>query len=74
MYTIKDEQIVVKDDEITATPQGTTICAEENVKDEIMKAMLEDVKAHWRDHYSINFNNYAVQDAYVPKLKIVKGF
>ena len=39
-----------------------------------MKAMLEDVKAHWRDHYSINFNNYAVQDAYAPKLKIVKGF
>jgi len=35
-----------------------------------MKAMLEDVKAHWRDHYRSNFNNYAVQDAYVPKLKI----
>ena len=73
-YTIKDGQIVVKGGEITATPQGTTICAEGNVKNEIMKAMLEDVKAHWRDHYSINFNNYAVQDAYAPKLKIVKGF
>jgi len=70
-YTIKGGQIVVKDGEITATPTGTTICAEGSVKDEVMESMLEDVKAHWRDHYSINFANYAVQDAYAPKVKIV---
>ena len=72
-YTIKDGQIVVKDGEITATPMGTTICAEGKVKDGIMESMLEDVKAHWRDHYSINFNNYGVEDAYTPKLKVVSG-
>ncbi|GAG61029.1 unnamed protein product, partial [marine sediment metagenome] len=72
-YTIKDGQIVVKDGEITATPMGTTICAEGKVKESIMEAMLEDVKAHWRNHYSINFNNYAVQDAYAPKVKIMNG-
>jgi formylmethanofuran dehydrogenase subunit A len=72
-YTIKDGQIVVKDGEITAIPTGTTICAEGSVKDENMEAMLEDVKTHWRDHYSINFANYAVQDAYAPKVKIVNG-
>ncbi|KKM96480.1 hypothetical protein LCGC14_1177670 [marine sediment metagenome] len=70
-YTIKDGQIVVKDGEITATPMGTTICAEGKVKDGIMESMLEDVKSHWRDHYSINFNNYGVEDAYTPKLKVV---
>ncbi|KKM63381.1 hypothetical protein LCGC14_1512010, partial [marine sediment metagenome] len=70
-YTIKDGQIVVKDGEITATPIGTTLCAEGKVKESATEAMLEDVKSHWRDHYSINFNNYAVQDAYVPKLKII---
>jgi formylmethanofuran dehydrogenase subunit A len=70
-YTIKDGQIVVKDGEITATPNGTTICAEGEVKDDIMETMLEDVKSHWRDHYSINFNNYAVQKEYYPRLKIV---
>ncbi|UCC19996.1 MAG: hypothetical protein JSV62_01565, partial [Promethearchaeota archaeon] len=57
--------------EITATPMGTTICAEGQVKESIMEAMLEDVKAHWRDHYSINFANYAVHDAYAPKVKIM---
>jgi formylmethanofuran dehydrogenase subunit A len=72
-YTIKDGQIVVKDGEIMATPMGTTICAEGKVKESIWEAMLEDVKAHWRDHYSINFNNYAVQDAYAPKVKVVNG-
>ncbi len=65
--------IQVKNGEITATPMGTTICAEGKVKDEIMDSMLEDVKAHWHDHYSINFNNYGVEDAYTPKLKIVSG-
>ncbi|MFX1398741.1 MAG: formylmethanofuran dehydrogenase subunit A [Promethearchaeota archaeon] len=72
-YTIKDGQIVVKDGEITATPKGTTICAEGKIKVSAYESMLEDVKARWRDHYSINFNNYAVQDAYVPKCKIVNG-
>jgi len=72
-YTIKDGQIVVKDGEITATPMGTTICAEGKIKESIMEAMLEDVKAHWRNHYSINFNNYAVQDAYTPKIKVING-
>jgi len=72
-YTIKDGQIVVKNGEITATPSGTTICAEGTIKDNVTEAMLEDVKSHWRDHYSINFNNYGVQDAYVPKLKLIKS-
>ena len=72
-YTIKDGQIVVKDGEIVATPMGTTICAEGKIKESIYEAVLDDVKLHWRDHYSINFNNYAVQDDYVPRCKIVNG-
>ena len=72
-YTIKEGQIVVKDGEIMAAPMGTLICAEGKIKDSIYEATIEDVKAHWRDHYSINFNNYAVQDAYAPKCKIVNG-
>ena len=72
-YTIKEGQIVVKDGEIMATPAGTLICAEGKIKESVYEATIEDVKAHWRDHYSINFNNYAVQDVYAPKVKIVNG-
>ena len=70
-YTIKDGQIVVKDGEITATPMGNTLVSEGKINDNIYQAMLEDVKMHWRDHYSVNFNNYAVQDIYAPKMKIM---
>jgi len=72
-YTIKDGQIVVKDGEIMATPTGTLLRTEGNIKESIMEAMLEDIKHSWRDHYSINFNNYAVQDVYAPKVKVIKG-
>ncbi|MHA1689487.1 MAG: formylmethanofuran dehydrogenase subunit A [Promethearchaeota archaeon] len=72
-YTIKDGQIVVKDGEIVATPMGTLICSEGKIKESIYEATLNDIKTRWRDHYSINFNNYAVQEAYTPKVKIVNG-
>lgn len=72
-YTIKEGQIVVKNGEIMATPMGTLIRAEGKIKESVHEDMMEDVKAAWRDHYSINFNNYAVQDAYAPKEKIVNG-
>ena len=52
---------------------GTLICAEGKVKESLMENMLEDVKLSWRDHYSINFNNYAVQEAYSPKVKVLNG-
>lgn len=73
MYTIKDGQIVVKDGEIVATPMGSLIRAEGKIKKSIYETMLEEVKLHWRNHYSINFNNYAVQDEYAPKEIVING-
>jgi len=72
-YTIKEGKIVVKDSEILAAPMGTLIQAKGKIKESIHEAMLEDIQLHWRDHYSINFNNYAVQDVYAPKVKMVDG-
>jgi len=72
-YTIKEGQIIVKNGEIMATPMGTLIRAEGRFKESFHEEMMEEVIASWRDHYSINFNNYAIQDAYAPKEKIVNG-
>ncbi|MFX1410859.1 MAG: formylmethanofuran dehydrogenase subunit A [Promethearchaeota archaeon] len=72
-YTIKEGQIVVKDGEIVASPMGTLIRAEGKIKESVYEAMLEEIKFHWRDHYSINFNNYPVQDAYAPKELVLNG-
>lgn len=71
-YTIKGGEIVVKDGEIVATPIGDTFWAKTNVDEDLMDAMIQDIKTRWRDHYSINFNNYAVQEAYVPKGKAIQ--
>ena len=72
-YTIKEGEIVVKDGEIMFAPMGTLIRSEGKIKESIYESTLDDVESHWRDHYSINFNNYAVQDAYAPREKIVNG-
>ncbi|MHA1705543.1 MAG: formylmethanofuran dehydrogenase subunit A [Promethearchaeota archaeon] len=72
-YTIKEGQIIVKDGEIMATPSGTLLVAKGQISDSSMETMLEEIKLKWRDHYSINFNNYAVQDVYAPKVKLVNG-
>ena len=72
-YTIKDGQIVVKDGEITASPISNTLVSKGKIKESILEAVLEDVKAHWREHYSINFNNYAIGDYYTPKIKIINA-
>ena len=72
-YTIKEGQIVVKDGEIVATPMGSLIRAEGKIKETVYEAMFEEVKLHWRNHYSINFNNYAVQDEYAPKEIVING-
>jgi formylmethanofuran dehydrogenase subunit A len=72
-YTIKEGQIVVKDGEVVDSPMGTTLVSEGDIKDRIYKATIQDVKYHWRDHYSINFNNYELGEHYTPKQKIING-
>lgn len=72
-YTIKDGQIVVHKGEIVSSPMGTTIVSEGKINDDILKATINEIKQHWRNHYSINFNNYELGEHYTPKCKIING-
>jgi len=72
-YTIKDGQIVVKDGEIMASTMGSLLQAKGKIKQNVYDTVLEEIQHVWKDHYSINFNNYAVQDAYAKKVKIING-
>ncbi|MFO8020434.1 MAG: formylmethanofuran dehydrogenase subunit A [Promethearchaeia archaeon] len=72
-YTIKDGKIVVKDGEIVSSPLGTTLISEGQIDDRKFEATLGSVKGRWRDHYSINFNNYEIGDHYTPKSKKIMG-
>ncbi|MFX0188180.1 MAG: formylmethanofuran dehydrogenase subunit A [Candidatus Hodarchaeota archaeon] len=72
-FTIKDGQIVVKDGEIMTSLISKTLVSKGKIKESIYNAVLDDVKAHWREHYSINFNNYAIGNYYTPKIKVINA-
>ncbi|MDD2665984.1 MAG: formylmethanofuran dehydrogenase subunit A [Methanocellales archaeon] len=65
-YTIKGGEIVVKDGEIVAVPEGRTYWVNPEFDGEATKAMLEDLAVKFKEYYSVNMANYPVQDAYVP--------
>ncbi len=65
-YTIKGGEIVVKDGEIVAVPEGGTFWVNPEFDEEATKDMLDDLSVKFKEYYSVNLANYPVQDAYVP--------
>ncbi|MBU7026960.1 MAG: formylmethanofuran dehydrogenase subunit A [Theionarchaea archaeon] len=64
-YTIKDGNIVVKDGEIVMDYMGRTYVLD-------LKADLsEEEKEIFSKYYTVQFSNYAVEDAYLPKKEVV---
>ena len=64
-YTIKDGNIVVKDGEIVTDYMGRTYCLD-------LKAELSaEEKEIFSKYYTVQFANYAVEDAYLPKKEVV---
>ncbi len=64
-YTIKDGNIVVKDGEIVMDYMGRTYTLD-------LKADLsEEEKEIFAKYYTVQFANYAVEDAYLPKKEVI---
>ncbi len=63
-YTVKGGEIVAKDGEIMSTPVGSTqwIDAKSPVEDELIK----DIEKDFAEYYTLNFNNYPVDEGYLP--------
>ncbi|MCW7080584.1 MAG: formylmethanofuran dehydrogenase subunit A [Candidatus Methanospirare jalkutatii] len=72
-YTIKGGEIVVKDGEIVATPEGRTIYVEPECPEELMKEMMLDLERMFKEYYSVSLANYPVQDAYTPHPYVIKA-
>ena len=72
-YTIKGGEIVVKDGEVVATPAGKTYFVTPECDDTLTDEMLVKLKDKFEHYYSVNFNNYPVQDAYVPNPYEIKA-
>lgn len=73
-YTIKGGQVVVKDGEVVAAPEGRTFLVEPEFEDEeVYKEMLSDLENKFRDYYSVTMRNYPVQDVYTPHPYVIKA-
>jgi len=72
-YTIKAGEIVVKDGEVVAAPPGRTIFVTPECDDKLMDEMLVTLKDKFAKYYSVTFNNYPVQDAYLPNPYEIKA-
>jgi len=72
-YTIKGGEVVVKDGEVVAAPAGRTFFVTPECDSKLMEEMLVDLKAKFEHYYSVSFNNYPVQDAYVPNPYEIKA-
>jgi len=64
-YVIKDGRIVVKNGEIVENYKGKTYFV--NVDGEA----TDDIKEAFAKYYSISFENYPVEDVYVPRKEII---
>jgi formylmethanofuran dehydrogenase subunit A len=75
LYTIKSGQIVVKDGVITNSIMGNTIYSDvtNKIKPEMMDSISDDIKSLWNARYSINFQNYPVQEVYCANPVIITG-
>ncbi|MBN1134931.1 MAG: formylmethanofuran dehydrogenase subunit A [Methanosarcinaceae archaeon] len=65
-YTIKSGEIIVKDGEIAATPEGKTYWVNATVPKATEDAMMVNLVQKFKRYYSVNMANYMVEDAYLP--------
>jgi formylmethanofuran dehydrogenase subunit A len=66
-YTLKTGEVVVKDGEIEATPQGKIYWVNAKVPADVDIAMQRDIDAKFRKYYTVSKANYMVEDVYLQK-------
>lgn len=71
-YTIKDGKIVVKDGKIVASPAGNTYWSNVDVAPDLEEEVREYMKEHFKKYYTIDYENYAVPEEYLPNSKEIK--
>lgn len=65
-YTLKNGEIVAKEGEVVAEPDGSThwVDARGAVEDHVMEDVMKDIETHF-ENYTMELANYPVQDHYV---------
>jgi len=73
-YVFKDGQIVVQDGNIVNPKHhGRTFWIDSVYNAELENQVIDEVEKMFKQYYSVNFENYPVQDEYIPKSAPIKG-
>jgi formylmethanofuran dehydrogenase subunit A len=67
-WVIKAGEVVVRDGTVIQNATGRTLC----VNPEWDSQFLPDLRSHFERRYSLDFENYAVQDEYVPRREVIE--
>ena len=67
-YVLKDGKIVVKDGRVVESVQGKTIYVAPPREDWIERELKEEFERY----YTVSFENYPVQDAYLPQSEVIR--
>ncbi|MGD2200809.1 MAG: formylmethanofuran dehydrogenase subunit A [Candidatus Bathyarchaeota archaeon] len=70
-YTIKGGEIVVKEGEVTAAPLGDTYWVDAGIPETVEAEFMKELESDFNNYYTINLNNYPVEDAYLPTGKVL---
>lgn len=66
-YVLKDGEIVVRDGQLVKERPGRTLYVAPSYAPDIVK----DIRAHFEEHYTIAFENYAVGPEYLPHAQVI---
>jgi formylmethanofuran dehydrogenase subunit A len=67
-YVLKGGEVVVKDGKVVRSVQGRTVYVEPPREDWIEKELKEEFERY----YTVSFENYPVQDAYLPRSEVIR--
>ena len=66
-YTVKGGEVVVKDGEVVAVPDGTTFWVDAKIPDSVEEDLMRDLREDFGKYYTVSLRNYPVEDAYLPQ-------
>lgn len=72
-YTIKNGEIVVKAGKVVSTPLGATHWVNARIPNEIEEELYKELEKDFKKFYTVNINNYPVEDEYLPVQKITSA-
>jgi formylmethanofuran dehydrogenase subunit A len=70
-YTIKDGEVMVKDGEVIKADLGRTYWVKTSLSDERRNNMLSNISDRFKEYYTVEIDNYAIDESYLARPQAV---